>query len=59
MKLQGTVRFERLGENQQRFDPLRENDGFATILGHLFHVGEELLHLGTRPGEGIEIANLL
>ena len=44
--LQRAERRQRLGQHFQRLDPLREDDRLAAALGHLRHVGQQLLQLG-------------
>ena len=57
--LQRAERRQRLGQRLQRLDPLREDDRLAAALGHLRHVGQQLLQLGALAGQRIEVADLL
>src|SRR5262249_35286446 len=49
---------ERLGDELQRLDPLRKDDGLATALGYFGKVGLQALQLGAFAGGGVEVANL-
>ena len=47
------------GQDFQRLDPLRKDDGLATAFGHLGEVGLKLLQLGTVARGRVEVADLL